>query len=185
MIPSVTNVLGTYERATEAMKSDGLAWYKEAHDFCLSLDYDVERAAGVVAALSPNNRWDNNMRMAERLYSQGHGERCGLGANVTKAMKIYNGAAPLDVLGGNKVRAFYLSIAHPDDMSVVPVIDRHAFDIAVGKITDTKSRGILKSDKVYNSFADVYVEAASAAGIGPKQMQAATWVAWREIHGIA
>lgn len=185
MLPSVKNVLGTFESATDSHIADGLVWYREAHNFCLTLDSNVEKAAGIVAALSPNNNWINNMRMAERLYSNGTGERCGLGQNVSKAMKIYNGDAPLDVLGGNKVRAFYLSILDPNDMSVVPVIDRHAFDIAVGMITDTRTRAILSRKGVYGQFAEVYCEAAEIAGIGAKQMQAATWVAWREIHGIA
>lgn len=184
MLPSVDNVLGTYGSATEAHIAEGMSWYNDAHDFCKALDSNVERAAGIVAALSPNNSWDNNMAMAARLYSQGHGERCGMRANVIKAERIYAGESPLDVLGGNKVRAFFMSIAYPGDHTVKPVIDRHAFDIAVGRKTDNKARGILSRKGVYDSFAEVYSEAAKTAGIGSAQMQAVTWVAWREIHGI-
>jgi hypothetical protein len=82
------------------------------------------------------------------------------------------------------VRAFYLSILSPEDYSVSPVIDRHAFDIAVGKKTDDKTRGILSRKGIYESFAEVYREAAKIAGIGSAQMQAITWVEWRGMHGI-
>jgi len=181
LIPSVDNVLSVYRSASPSQIEEGMSWYVDAHNFCKTLDSNVERAAGIVAALSPNNNWENNKVMAERLYSQGHGERCGLGANVSKAMRIFEGESPLDVLGGNKVRAFFRSIAYPADASVQPVIDRHAFDIAVGKRTDNRTRGILDRKGVYESFAEVYIEAAQTADIGSAQMQAVTWVAWREI----
>lgn len=192
--PSVSNVLAVYNAATATDIREGLTWYLDAHNYARILaggnsgqfgfETKVSRAAGIIAALSPLNHWENNKRKAAQLYSQnGDGTGVGLKANVSKAVAIYNGGDPLDILGGDKVRAFYLTILDPTG-DHAPVIDRHAFDIAVGERTDERRRGILGRKGVYDSFADVYREAAIISGIGAAQMQAVTWVAWRNIHGV-
>lgn len=183
--PSVHNVLAVYNGASASAMREGLSWYLDAHNFSRILDpNNVARAAGIIAALSPMNGWANNKNKATQLYRQnGDGTGCGLSRNVAKAVRIYNGATPLDVLGGDKVRAFYATILDPFG-DIDPVIDRHAFDIAVGERTDEKRRGILSRKGVYSEFAHVYREAALVAGIGSAQMQAITWVAWREALGI-
>lgn len=191
MLPSVENVLGIYSNSTATHLEEGMSWYRSAHEFAESLDVNIERSAGIIAALSPMSKWENNKNKAAQFYNQngivclnGKGNGIGLWKNVLKAQEIYAGAKPLDVLSGNKVRAFYLSILNPSDNSVPPVVDRHAFDIAVGRRTDDKTRGILSRKGMYDSFAEVYSEAAKTAGIGSAQMQAVTWVAWRDLHGI-
>lgn len=183
--PQVSNVLAVYNGASADAMREGLSWYLDAHNFARILDPEnVARAAGIIAALSPMNGWENNKRKAAQLYAQnGDGTGCGLTRNVAKAVRIFNGEKPLDVLNGDKVTAFYRTILDPTG-DIDPVIDRHAFDIAVGERTDEKRRGALSRKGVYNDFANVYREAARIAGIGSAQMQAITWVAWREAIGI-
>lgn len=183
--PLVSNVLAVYNGASADAMRDGLSWYLDAHNYArVMLPHHVEMGAGIIAALSPMNGWENNKRKAAQLVRQnGDGTGCGLYRNVAKAVRIYNGETPLDVLGGDKVRAFYQTILDPHG-DIDPVIDRHAFDIAVGERTDEKRRGILSRKGVYSEFAHVYREAALIAGIGSAQMQAITWVAWREALGI-
>lgn len=189
--PQVSNVLAVYNGASAHAMREGLSWYLDAHNFARVLAgtngfvsrENVSCAAGIIAALSPMNGWENNKRKAAQLIAQGNGEGCGLYRNVEKAVRIYNGESPLDVLGGDKVRAFYATILDPT-ADIDPVIDRHAFDIAVGERTDEKRRGILSRKGVYSEFAAVYREAARIVGIGPCQIQAISWVAWREALGI-
>lgn len=177
--PSVSNVLAVYNLASANSIREGLSWYLDAHNFARILDPDnVESAAGVIAALSPRLNWDMNKGAAQKAYDRGDAMGLGLGANCTKANRIMAGETPLDVLGGNKVRAFYATILDPTG-DIDPVIDRHAFDIAVGELTDDKARSILSRKGVYAEFAAVYREAALIAGIGASQMQAITWVEWR------
>lgn len=195
MTPSVSNVLSVYHLATAANIRDGLTWYLRAHDFARVVGggraHHVARNAGIIAALSPMNEWKNNKRKAAQLISQrgrvvigADGKNgIGLSANVVKAVRIYRGEDPMQVLGGDKVTAFYRTILDPTG-DIEPVIDRHAFDIAVGRRTNDKTRGILDRKGVYTQFANVYREAAVLAGIGSAQMQAITWVAWKEMHGI-
>lgn len=192
--PAVENIVSEYLRASETDITEGMAWYNDAHSFARSLDpVRFHRAAGVIAALSPLNEWENNKRKAEQFYSQrgvinwnGAKNGIGLANSVRKAIRIYNGDDALDVLSGataQKTRAFYLGIADPEgDHS--PVIDRHAFDIAIGQRTNDDARSWLNRKGEYARFSDVYREAASLIGIGPSQLQAITWLGWKGRHGI-
>lgn len=185
MTPDAKHVLTVYRNASFYAFAYGMEWYNIAQNEAKSIDpVRWHRAAGVIAALSPMNGWTNNVRKARQLYAQnGDGTGCGLFRNVDKAIRIHNGEDALDVLGGRKVRAFYLSIIEPDG-DVIPVIDRHAFDIAIGMRTNDAARGILGRKGMYDAFADAYREAADIAGIGSAQMQAITWTSWRESLGI-
>lgn len=194
--PKVANILAVYNGASDTNLREGLAWYSTAHNWCVKQaggrEHLIRRNAGIVAALSPMNEWGNNKRKAAELISRraritvvkGSPNGIGLGPNVLKAMAIYNGADPLDVLKGDKVTAFYRTIMEPTG-DIDPVIDRHAFDIAVGERTDNRRRGALGRVGVYESFAHSYRIAAKEAGIGSAQMQAITWMTWREALGIS
>lgn len=194
--PSVSNVLSVYETASADSIREGLSWYMDAHNFARTVgggrEWHVARNAGIIAALSPLNGWENNKRKAAELISRraritvepGKPNGIGIGSNVAKAIAIYNGIDPLVALSGDKVVAFYKTILDPTG-DFDPVVDRHAFDIAVGERTNDKRRGILSRKGVYSDFARVYREAASIVGIGAAQMQAITWLSWRERHGIS
>lgn len=178
--PSVANILRVYRSATDAQLMTGLRWYDDAHSLALALDpTNPARAAGVIAALSPMVRWNVNVRLAVRAYADGVASG-GLSTSCAKANRILAGEAPLDVLKGNKVRAFYLNMLAPSDPSGGVTVDRHAFDVAVGRVTDGGTRAILAKNGMYQFFADLYHEAARIAGVGSAQMQAVTWVVWRE-----
>lgn len=193
--PSVSNILAVYNGATDDNLRFGLMWYPFAHNEALRMGggraYHLARNAGIIAALSPLNGWNNNLRKAQEVISKrgkitvakGQPNGIGLGNNVAKAIAIYKGAEPLDVLKGDKVTAFYRTILDPTG-DINPVIDRHAFDIAVGEQTNEKRRSALSRKGVYLEFAHAYREAAKIAGIGSSQMQAITWVQWRESLGI-
>lgn len=180
MKPTTANVLSVYERATADHVREGLSWYLDAHKVAKRLSrHKISRGAGVIAALSPMMEWEQNKRAAEIAFAEGTAMGLGLDGNCVKATRILHGENPLDVLGGDKVRAFYQTILDPSTFAI-PVIDRHAFDIAIGKVTDDAAKKVLKRKGVYQEFGNVYVLAAKRAGIGAPQMQAITWVAWRD-----
>lgn len=185
MTSHVRNILSVYRSADPASVSAGMTWYNAAHDYAIYLDPEnVERAAGIIAALSPMNSWTNNKRKAALVYVNGCAAGAGLYSNVAKADRILAGEHPLDVLGGRKVTSFYLSIVDPESTVAEPVIDRHAHDIALGRVTDDSVRQRLGGKGYYDTFAAAYVRAAKRVGITPKQLQAVTWVEWRNRVGI-
>ncbi len=175
----VTNIVECWERAPESVHADGSTWYQRAHGIAASLDSDApERAAGVLAALSPQTSWDHNVKLARRLYATGQASG-HTRLFCSRAHAIYrDGCAPLSVLGGNKVRAFYVLLADPSDATTV-CVDRHAVAVALGRTLDKRQRKVLERVGVYDYVADAYRAAALILGIPAHVVQATTWLQWR------
>lgn len=179
MTPTVENVIHSYLRATDAIVEDGMTWYPRARDFCLTLDENLHRAAGIVAVISANTGWNANMTLARKAYM---GDTAvGFMDKVRKVERIFAGEAPDNVVNGQKVTSFFNCIINPD-ANMPAVIDRHAYDIAVNTYHGAAKRDLGK--KRYLLFQGVYADAASLAGITIPQMQAITWVEWRDRNGI-
>ena len=178
------NVVACLERATPQEYADGMAWYSVAHDFARSLDSDAWRAAGVIAALSAQKEWKLNMRIAARAYETGI-VTGNTGVQNDKAQRILDGSFTPDeilaILNGDKTTQFCSAIATNGE-SDIAVIDRHAHDIAMGRVFDNKERKIGK--RLYRTMAAHYSEAAKECGISVNQIQAITWVRWRNEKGL-
>lgn len=176
------NIVAVFERATAADLAEGLVWYENAHALALELSPgDAWRGAGVIAAFSPMQKWDINVRNARNAFATG----VAVGNTFTmnaQAQRILDGEFALDVLNGQKVRAFCAAIADPYG-SHIATIDRHAHDIAAGRVFTEAERNI--TNRLYNIMAAHYREAALELDISTIQLQAATWVRWRKEKGIA
>lgn len=186
--PNHARILRVWESASSAEIDAGLRWYSDARAFACSLDPSrPERAVGVIAALSPMKGWRDNCALASRAFRQGYASGA-VSVNARKADAILSGADPLEVLGGAKVRNFYRSIIDPADADAV-CIDRHAFDVAVGRVTNDPTRRALSRSGVYDSFGAAYRRAAriiskDGYNIVPSQVQAVTWGVWRRLKGL-
>lgn len=187
--PNSARILEVYREATVPELEAGLTWYEEAHAIACDLDpLHPERGAGVLAALSPKIDWVRNVALAYEMYD--YGEVVGVyGANQIKARRIMAGEAPLEVLGGHKVRNFFTAINNPSAVGAV-VIDRHAYDVAQGRVTNDESRKALRRVGMYERFAEAYKRAArvlkreSGLLVTPSQIQAVTWLVWRRLKGL-
>lgn len=174
------NIVSVFESATDSEYAEGMAWYNNTHDTALRLSPDnVWRGAGVIAAFSPQQKWEQNLAFATRAL------QTGIATGHTKMMceqaqRILDGEHPLDVLGGMKVRAFAAAIATNGE-SDIATIDRHAHDIAMGRVFTEKERKIGK--RLFRTMSEHYRQAALEVGIATAQMQAVTWVVWRNRKG--
>lgn len=177
------NIMATYRKASDAQRADGMTWYAEAHALATTLarsaGHSVLRAAGVISALSPQMSWERNHALAVRTYAERGISAGALGVSVRKADAIYNGADVLDTLKAPKTSAFALVIADPTDTQNV-VIDRHAMSVAHGRQATEPEVTALGRKGFYEAYATAYRKAAAEAGITASQMQAITWVVWRE-----
>lgn len=179
MNPDVANIVSSYLRATDSMVDDGMSWYPRARDFCLTLDENLPKAAAVVAVISANTSWSANQTLARKAYM---GDlSVGWPDKVRKVTRIMAGEAPEAVVSGQKVESFYACILNPE-ANLPAVIDRHAYDIAVGIKHGDKRPSMGK--RAYAAFQSAYADAASLAGITVPQLQAITWVEWKARHGI-
>lgn len=182
MTPSADNILAVYNRAQWQHIEAGMHWYDYAHNFALELEpSNVERASAVIAILSANTSWKANVTMARQAYANRSGEGMGFQNKVDKINRLFGGENPFDVVSGQKIRNFFLTILDPAG-DVVPTIDRHAYDIAVGRRHLDVPRSLGK--KRYAEIAQCYRDAAMCVGIGAPQMQAITWVTWKDEHNI-
>ncbi len=193
------NILGVYHLANAADRADGGQWYGAAYRVCdaIAAQYGVHvnTVAGVVAALSPRNRWGRNIADAEnlvKLYTAGGTDAaasckvCTFASGKRKALQILaeniaNPDAIRAILNGPKLVEFFTCIV--DDRPDV-CIDGHAYAIWVGeRITLADVPAISK--RLRETIKADYIEAADLLGVSPSTLQAITWVTWRRLHGLS
>ena len=192
------NILATHQLATAAEKADGAAWYPVAHSIAFELaeNYGVTecQAIGVLAALSPRNRWSRNIDDAEALvaaYVAAGSEQaaltkvCTFSSNKAKAIRILQADDPTAdqvraILSGPKLKEFFTCIL---GQHAEVCVDGHAFCVWNGgrtSLADVPAIGV----KLRRQIKADYVAAADQLETTPAALQAITWVAWRRIHGI-
>jgi hypothetical protein len=195
-----TGIIGTYHLATESERINGRQWYSQAHTAALDISdtypVGVITAAGVIAALSPNNRWNRNLLDADALIDCYHQRGahaasqlkvCTYGAMAQKALTILKLTHPTmedvaTVLHGRKITAFYRCIL---GSQTAVCVDGHAFSIWAGEtIPTTKTPSI--SARLYEQIAHDYTHAADLINnrhstfhwptLSPAELQAITWI---------
>ena len=218
MKPQTRHITATFRQASAEDRDEARAWYQRARELAedLAERYEprdffqdgedvwvpgaVERAAAVIAVLSPRLSWPKNVELARWAYQAHFGGMSpsealahwpGIKANAAKAFRILGGEDPDAVVGGPKVRAFWLTIVDPTDPRTV-VIDRHAFDVAVNQPLTDQVRGVLLGRKgAYDSISTLYRRAAAIISreLGeawtPAEIQAVTWTYWRRERAAA
>ncbi len=157
----------------------GRDWYANSQELAMAATVGSKvTACGVVAALSPQTSWAQNVKNASTFWETGTAPT--LGASIAKADRIRHGVHPLNVLGGNKVRSFYCNLVDPEDNRFVTV-DRHAVAIALGG-------KVAKADKAlelaggYEMVQNAYIKVANDLGSVANSVQAITWLGWRTVH---
>jgi len=198
------NIAGMLQLASQADTLAGLDWYKRAHKLGVRLihAYDgltLGQAVGVIAALSPNNKWTRNCIDAEAMIKAWHAGADPMGVKVCTFNKNKAKAAAIlaltaedletdtiaPILHGRKVVAFYRSIMGDPDAVCV---DGHAYAVWIGEripTTQTPSIGV----KLYADIARAYQLVAKRSyelcgtTLTPTQVQAVTWVTYRRLLG--
>ena len=194
---NVDNIKAAYQLATLIERQDGVAWYPAARAIARDLSdrhlVHPAEAAGVIAALSPRNRWERNIQDADALiaaFQAGGAEQamltkvCTFGANKAKAIRILSAGVLTDadvlaILSGPKLKEFYSCIQGINDVC----IDGHAYCIWQGEratLADVPAIGV----KLRREIKADYVTAAEELGFTPAAIQAITWCAWRRIHRV-
>lgn len=192
----VTNINIVFKQATQEELQHGLTWYADAQAACQKMADTYELplciVVGVVAALSPTNRWERNLIDADNMLatftSGGYVEEtapCTYKAMRDKAWLILSNGVGQDVdtiaktLNGPKITDFFLCIMGAD----VCVIDGHAWCIAsADRRTMQEVPSIGK--KLRTELQAAYSKAGKKHKMTAFQMQATTWVAWKRIHNV-
>ncbi len=192
----VRNILKTYRIATVSDVSDGVEWYDRAKRMAswIAKETNIPETTviGVMAALSPNNRWERNCKdaltMCQAWISGDTTDDFKVSCYNTmkqKAWSILEGDLIddddiLSRLNGQKIRSFYSNIRGLDEVT----IDGHALNIARGKREGLTSDKTNMGKKQYRELQAAYVTAAKRVKVKPSELQAITWTTWKRIHNI-
>jgi len=184
------NITRLFRQVSTTELDEGLDWYTSAWNECnlLAEQHAVPAsvAAGVIAATSPKNPWPRNVALAARILETGDTSSGYLGVGLRYSQRMLDGEDPLAVLQGMKTRNFYRSIVSGGVDGIC--IDRHAWDVAVGIRHTELGRPAISSGR-YKAAAEAYRRAATILNgegylVSAAQVQAVTWVAWKNRHGI-
>lgn len=131
-------IFSLYEQLDPWQRDEGFIWYFRAYDHCVNLarqfpdlDLTYDQIAGIVAALSPQTSWEQNLHYARMLLTEDRAPT--LTHAVDSALKIKAGEDPITVLhhrkkNNLKVRTFHSNISDPE-VSQDVTIDRHAWNL--------------------------------------------------------
>lgn len=193
-------IVAKFELATSQEVQLGIDWYKSAwsisHRIANQYDMMTTTVAAVIASLSPNNKWERNVKDAENIikaFKYGDDDDvmavkcCTYTMNKIKALNILktNDYDYPSILKGAKTIEFYHCIMLEDDVC----IDGHAYSIwyderltmkevpNIGK----KLRATIKQD--YND-ATSFINEELGTSYLPSTIQAITWVTHKRIYNV-
>ena len=196
------NILKVYNQATQSEFETGIDWYQDARQFVddleSELDYQISKKqiAGVIAALSVQNEWEQNKKDAREFCKAFVTLRytddvitCTYPKQMEKAEKILfcgDDSQIETILGknANKTKNFYRCII--GDVSAI-TIDGHAFNIASNRVTSLKEVPAI-SKKNYEIVQNVYKQATNhinkvyGLNLKTSDLQAVTWVTYKRLH---
>jgi DNA-binding protein len=194
------HIVSRFMDATTLEVAQGKQWYSNAYEVChrISIAYSVntELVAAVVAALSPNNKWERNIKDAENViaaYMLGdvadalNVKVCTYGRNLAKAVDILNSCHNRyeELLKGPKIIEFYHCIIGEQDVC----IDGHAYSVWFGERLTMKqvpNIGKILRQRIKEDYiaATEFINANSDEQFTPAEVQATTWVAHKRIHNV-
>lgn len=207
---SVDNILKIYNLSTPAERRHGVTWYANAYSDCerigTTFEVPTNIVAGVVSALSPNNKWERNIQNAHVLidaFLDGEDitnvKVSTYHAMKNKAWQILHAINPdsdsIDdyvndreieiILNGQKITSFFNCILGHDDCC----IDGHAKGVYEGVRFPLTSSHNYISKSYYQEIKQAYIDAGNLTTYRNKRLrayeiQAITWLTWKRIHDI-
>jgi len=189
------NILKVFAQCTDAELQHGRTWYSDAKQSAQKIadtyQLPLHVVIGVIAALSPTNSWEMNIRNADTMcrifVDGGYVEDTKPSTYKTMRDKAWSILQTMPhniddvafILNGPKITDFAYCIMGND----VCVIDGHAWCIAnADRRTMQEVPNIGK--KLRADLQQAYSNAGKKHNMTAYQMQAATWVAWKRIHNV-
>ena len=196
------NVVSMFSQATTLEVIEGLNWYPNAHQIAYKLgqrfNTSTDKAAGVLCALSPLNKWPTNVLNAETLikaWAYGTAEdaiavKCSTPPlNKEKAVRILQdtGESIESILHGPKVNEFFNSITRPEVNDVC--IDGHAYCIFMGvrlPVKEVPAIGKRLRQTIKQGYRDAtsFINEELNEEYLNSDIQAITWVTYKRIHNV-
>tara|TARA_X000001382_G_C3154987_1_gene174233 strand:+ start:602 stop:1243 length:642 start_codon:yes stop_codon:yes gene_type:complete len=204
--PNAGHIIAKFALATTEEVVSGQQWYKNANEIASRLarnnNITTAKAAGVIAALSPNNKWERNCHDAENLIQAYiHGDEddarqvsvCTYSAMKEKAIKILSiidyeddfYSKVIEILNGPKIIEFFNCIMQRKDVC----IDGHAYSIWFGERMTMKqvpNIGKRLRERIKSDYLDAtnWINEEMETNYLPSDIQAIVWVCHKRIYKI-
>jgi len=168
-------LLDIYAGTDADTRQAGRLWYPSAEGVIASLSdshgIGRPRVAGIVAVLSPQQRWRTNVRSARAMLEGEDWLAAGYAQNRDKARALLEGAPVLAVVGGDKVTSFWANLIGSRTAVTVDVWAQRA---ALGRHHPHQPKGAR-----YRRIVNAYRAAAAKVGELPREFQAIVWLGTR------
>ena len=195
-------IVAKFTLATSQEVQMGCDWYPSALAIAgrIADKYGTspEIAAGVIAALSPNNRWERNIVDAEAIIKcwAAGGTRtdmlnvkvCTYGKMKAKAVDILTRDIPIvEILNGKKIIEFFNCITNPLLNDVC--IDGHAYSVWFGQrltMKEVPAIGVKLRSQIKTDYRDAtaFINEELGTYYSASTIQAITWVTHKRIHNV-
>ena len=195
-------IVAKFTLATSQEVQLGCDWYpsalKIASRIANKYGLRTEVVAGVIAALSPNNRWERNIVDAEAIIKcwAAGGTRtdilnvkvCTYGKMKAKAVDILTRDIPIvEILNGKKIIEFFNCITNPALNDVC--IDGHAYSVWFGQrltMKEVPAIGKKLRHQIKTDYCDAtaFINEELDTAYTPADIQAITWVTHKRIHNV-
>lgn len=171
-----------FNLATDEEIKQGKRWYKEANQFCVDTanEYNTDplKVASVVSALSPRNRWEQNLKDAKKVFqaiSEGKEAEeikvCTFHKNKFKAFELAKGNIYITE-DSPKTFNFVRNIAHLDPTALT--VDIWHIRACLKQF---KSIGSAQIGKVaYKQIKELTIKKANKLGLTGYEYQAVIWL---------
>ena len=173
-----SNLDNYFALATDRDIDNGIAWYKQAHYICKDLaeryNTKLETVASIISALSPRNRWPQNIKDTKTVLDAIH---AGFGPEDVKVCTFHKNKNKAFLLGKEqtsitdkslKTFSFVNNIAKLDDAYIT--IDVWHLRACFGTtIRSTPSR------KAYDQIRRLTIAKAKQKGLKGYEYQAIVW----------
>lgn len=197
MAGMVRNMETAMRNVPESKVREAQDWYARAHEHAHHVgrlagfhgDEAVRQGAGIIAAMSPSVKWDDNVEQAKSFARTGvHGDMyTGYPGGGIKAQRIRSGEDIDKVLGPMKTGHFAHNLIDPEDSSHVTV-DTHQHNAAVGwkhpwRPVDAAGNKFdpygLGARSRYDIIARATQHVARSAGLPAPVAQSVIWHGWK------
>jgi len=195
-------IVAKFTLATSQEVQLGCDWYpsalKIASRIANKYGLRTEVVAGVIAALSPNNRWERNIVDAEAIIKcwAAGGTRtdilnvkvCTYGKMKAKAVDILTRDIPIvEILNGKKIIEFFNCITNPALNDVC--IDGHAYSVWFGQrltMKEVPAIGKKLRHQIKTDYCDAtaFINEELDTAYTPADIQAITWVTHKRIYNV-
>lgn len=167
-------IIKHFESSSHHNLNEGLTWYARAFNECLLLsqvfEIPIGKVVGVLASLSPNNKWQRNIHDTWKFLEKPHlnTKVCTFKGQRRKALNILScigtDESIKEILKGPKTCNFFENILHYNTSQLVTV-DMWAY----------RSVNLEPTVKNFELTVNAYKEAATQLKLQPHQVQAVVW----------